>query len=406
VTTARDELPSSSPVVITGVGVLTPLGDKLAAVSGALRAGRHAIDTGADLGGAGESRINDFDATRYANIRGMRIYNRMTRLGICATKLALLDSGLEAAALPGEELGLVTASTFGHLDTLIEYDRSLVTAGLQRTNPAWMPLAIPSAPGAVIALSFGAKAFSITLSDGGVSSLDAVGLGARLLERGRARACIVVAGFAICDELSLAASRAGMLAPAEEFRVFDQRSRGTAFGEAAAAVVLERLEDARGRGAEPKAFVHGYAATFATKSSNIEGSLHRACTGAMRASRVSPAQVALVSASANGQLARDRAEALALVAALGETAARTPVMAVKANLGDTIDASGLLQSLAAVTALRSGIAPPIARLEQPQVPGLRYLREETPVDAGYALITSLSLSGACSALVLSARHET
>lgn len=403
-TTANEDRANAS-VVMTGVGVLTPLADSLASLADALRAGRHSVDPAPDLGGAGESRMNDFEATRYANIRGMRIYNRMTRLGICAAKLALLDSGLEAAALPGEELGLVTASTFGHLDTLIEYDRSLVTAGLQRTNPAWMPLAIPSAPGAVIALSFGAKAFSMTLSDGGASSLDAVGLGARLVRGGRARACLVVSGFAICKELSLAASRAGMLAPAEEFRVFDRRSRGTAFGEAAAAVVLERLEDAQGRGVEPKAFVCGHAAAFATKASNIEGALQRACSGALRTSRVAPAQIGLVSAGANGQPTTDRAEARALVAVLGDTAARTPVMAVKANLGETADASGLIQSLAAVSALRSGSAPPIVRLDEPEVPGLRYLRHEAKVEAGYALVTSRSVSGACSALVLSARHE-
>jgi 3-oxoacyl-[acyl-carrier-protein] synthase II len=405
VTTAYSERTSTS-IAITGLGVLTPLGDSPASLAEALRAGRRAIEAAPDLGGSGQSRMNDFEATRYANIRGMRIYNRATRLGICATKLALVDSGFQAAGLPGEQLGLVTASTFGHLDTLIEYDRSLVTAGLQRTNPAWMPLAIPSAPGAVIALSFGAKAFSITLSDSGASSLDAVGLGARLLEGGRARACIVVGAFAICDELSLAAFRAGMLAPAEDFRVFDRRCRGTALGEAAAAVVLERLEDARDRGAEPKALVHGQASAFATRASDMEGGLRRACEGALRASALTPAQVGLISAGANGLPNADRAEARALVATLGDTAARTPVMAPKANLGETIDAGGLLQSLVALSALRSGTAPPIAQLEEPEVHGLRYLQQESPVDSGYALVTSMSISGACSALVLSARRES
>jgi 3-oxoacyl-[acyl-carrier-protein] synthase II len=404
VTTAHGG-PAGASIVVTGMGVLTPLGDDLASFAEALRSRRRSIEVAAELDGAGQSRMNDFEATRYANIRGMRIYNRTTRLGICAAKLALVDSGLSTSGLPGEELGVLTASTFGHLDTLIEYDRSLVTVGPQRTNPALMPLAIPSAPGAIIALSFGAKAFSMTVSNGGASSLDALGLGAQLLRGGRARACIVVGAFAICQELMLAASRAGMLAPAKDFRVFDRRCRGTAFGEAAAAVVLERLEDAQSRGAETKAFVRGHASTFATNASNIELALRRACDGALRTAGVAPAQIGLVSAGANGLPSADRAEALALIGALGDTASRTPVMAAKANLGEAVDAGGLLQCVAALCAVRTGTAPAIAALDEPEVPGLGYLREEAFLHASNALVTSMSMSGACSALVLSAGHE-
>ncbi len=194
----------------------------------------------------------DFEATRYANVRGMRIYNRSTRLGICAARLALVDAGLENSGFPGEQLGVVMASTFGHFDTLIEYDRGLYTQGPTRTNPALMPLAIPSAPGAMIALSFGAKACSITLADGGAGALDALGLAARLTRAGRVGACIVVAALGLFDELVLSAARAGQLAPPEAFRVFDQRSGGTAFGEAGVAVIVETMEHARARGATPK----------------------------------------------------------------------------------------------------------------------------------------------------------
>jgi 3-oxoacyl-[acyl-carrier-protein] synthase II len=404
VTTAR--LGHDDSVIgITGLGVLTPLGDDPAPLAQALLAGRRCVDAVPELGGAGESQIHGFEATRYANIRGMRMYNRMTQLGICAAKLALANSGMPAREVSGEELGVVTASTFGHLDTLIDYDRSLVTVGMQRTNPALMPLSIPSAPGAMIALSFGAKAFSITLSDGEASSLDTLGLGARLLESGRARACIVVGAFAICRELSLAASRAGMLASPDDFRVLDRRGRGTALGEAAAAMVLERLVDARARGVEPRAFVRGHASTFSGPGAEIDGALRRACEGALASARVTAAQVGLVSASANGLPKRDRSEALALLGALGDTAAQTAVIATKGNLGETLDAGGLLQSLAALSTLHSGQAPPIAQFEQPEIPGLRYIARPTPVETDCALVTSISTSGACSALVLSANRE-
>lgn len=394
-------------IAISGFGIVSPLGDSLSGLLEALRAGRSALRPATDLPDAGEARLDDFDASRYANVRGMRVYNRTTRLGISVAKLALVDAGLDGAGLPGEQLGLVTASTFGHLDTLIEYDRSLVTVGVQRTNPTLMPLGIPSAPGAAIALSFGAKAFSITLSDGGASSLDAIALGVRALRAGRASACLVVGASALCHELSLSASRAGLLSTADDFRVFDRRRRGTAFGEAAAALVLERADDVRSRGATPRGFVRGYASSFASTfgpaPARTEAALRRACAGALRAADSTPAQLSLISAGASGHATADADEARALLGLLGQEAARVPVMAVKANLGEPIDAGGLLQSLAALGALTARTAPPIARLEHPQVPGLRYLTQEQSVDGGgSALITSTSATGACAALVLSA----
>jgi 3-oxoacyl-[acyl-carrier-protein] synthase II len=388
------------PVALTGVGILTPLGDHLASVSEALLAGRAAIAAKSDSAPVAVARMTDFEAARYANVRGMRIYNRTTRLGICATRLALADAGLENSGFSSERLGVVMASTFGHLDTLIEYDRSLVMNGPSRTNPALMPLALPSAPGAVIALSFAAKACSITLGNGGASSLDALGLGARLVRAGRVGACVVVAAFGLFDELVLAAERAGQLARAEEFRVFDRQSRGTALGEAAVAVVLESTAQARERGAKPKALVSGQASTFHSGRDRLDDALARACTRALREAAVESKDVTLVGSGANGVPAVDDAEARALLATLGASAGHTAVTTVKAALGDTVDASGLLQAACLLPALRGEPAPAIAGFGEPSLPGLRYLAQPQTIEGGCALVTSTSQTGACSALVL------
>lgn len=390
---------SHGPVAITGVGVLTPLGDSVESLEAALRAGRVAVEAVADLEGAAAARIADFEATRYANVRGLRLYSRPTRLGICASRLALAGAGLETGIAP-EDLGVVVASTFAHMETLLEYDRSVVSAGIARTNPALMPLAIPSAPGAAVALSFAAKAFSITLADGGASGLDALGLGARLLAAGRARACLVVGMFPLVPELVLSASRAGLLAPAADFRVLDRLRCGRAFGEAGVAFLLEDLEAARARGAAPLAIVAGQASAFELATSGMEGAIARACQAALAGAGRTPAEVGLVSSGASGSVEGDRAEARALLSVFGESASRTTVTAPAGNLGDSMDAMGLVAALVAIAAMRSGIAPPIARLDQPEVPGLRYAATELGIDARSALVTSTSLSGAASAVVL------
>jgi 3-oxoacyl-[acyl-carrier-protein] synthase II len=355
-----------------------------------------------ELASVGESRIDDFDATRYANVRGLRLYNRTTRLGISVAKLALADAGLSTAELPAEQLGIVTASTFGHMDTLLEYDRGLVTLGLQRTNPALMPLGLPSAPGAVIALSLGAKAFSFGLSDGAAASLDALGLGARLLESDRGRVCIVVGAFSICREVTLSAAREGSQAPAEQYRVFDRRRCGTVFGEAAGAVVLEKLADAKARGGVVKGVIRGQSSSFAARGTDPDKAVRRACASALRVAEVEAREITLISAGANGSV-RDRAQAAGLAAVLGQEAGRPPVMAVKANFGEMVDASGIVQTLAALLALQAGHAPSILDLEEPDIPSLNYARgrEGASVVRGCALVTSLSNTGSCSALVLS-----
>jgi 3-oxoacyl-(acyl-carrier-protein) synthase len=396
------------PVAITGVGVITPLGDTLLSLGEALLAGRSAVVHLPEPDGAMGAPLQDFEAARYANVRGMRIYSRATRLGICAAQLALADAGLESHGnrddrddKDGKALGLVTSFSFAHMETLIEYDRGLITRGTQGTNPALMPLGIPSAPGAVTAIALSAHAFSVTLSDGGAGGLDALGLAARLLALGRARACVVVSAAAHCAELALSAWRSGLLSREPDFTVFDRASCGTALGEAGVALVLESVDGARQRGAKCKGVVLAQASRFASQPLQRAQALGQAARAALATSGASLADLALVSAGANGVPEVDRAEAQALLDFFGEQAPHTPVIAVKAALGETLEATGLLQSLVALQSLTSKQAPPIVGLKAPLLPGLDYATRVRDLRDGPALVTCTSSTGACSALLLS-----
>jgi 3-oxoacyl-[acyl-carrier-protein] synthase II len=397
-------------IAISGIGTLTPLGDRPDTVFSALLEGRTAVIPSSTQNGVGVTEIRDFEATNYAKVRGMRMYNRTTQLGICAAKLALLDAKIEETTIPGEDSGLLMASTYGHLDVLMEYDRSLVSNGLQRTNAALMPLAIPSAPGAMVALALGAKAFSMTFCDNGASFLDAIALGSRWIEDGRARVCVVVGAFSASADILLAASRAGILAPAEALRIFDRESMGTAFGEGSVAFVLEKHEDAKNRGAKIQGHVRGYGTAFTGKSPStqsgaqlgtLSGSLVRASTQALHSAGACANQLSLISAGGSGLLKFDRIEAQALSSLLGEHASRVPITAVKGALGETLDASGGFQAFVALKSLEKRKTPPIARFKEADIPKLKYLTREEQINGGYALITSVAWNGASSALVLS-----
>ncbi len=292
-------------IAITGIGVLSPAGDSVDAVLSALREKRSPA-----------ASIPDFDSGKYAKVRGMRMYNRATQLAICATKLALVDAKLladdgklEESSAAGEELGLLMASSQGHLDMLLEYDRSLVANGLLRTNAALMPLSIPSAPGAMVALSIGAKAFSMTFCDNGGSFLDALAFGARWLEEKRARTCVVACVFSPSADMRLAAERAGI----------------PALGEGAVTFVLESVEDARKRGSRVRGTIRGFGSAYALKA-GAEGALLRACSVALR----------------SAGLAEDG------------ISSRVPATAVTGTLGECFDASGGYQAMLALGTLEPG----------------------------------------------------
>jgi 3-oxoacyl-(acyl-carrier-protein) synthase len=243
------------------------------------------------------------------------------------------------------------------------------------------------------------KAFSITLANGDVSGLDALGLAMRLLQQGRARAAVVVSSASLCNEIVLSASRAGWLAEAQNVRVFDRDTRGAAVGEAAAALVLETLARTAERGGKPKAILGGQASRFAPRREFVSAALSRACRRALELADSTPADIALISSAGNGVPDTDRVEALALLDVLGGE--KPPVVAIKATLGETAECSGLLQTIGAISALSTRTAWPIPRLRTPAVPGLNYAMDAIPISGSQALVTSTSLTGACSALLLS-----
>jgi 3-oxoacyl-(acyl-carrier-protein) synthase len=391
-------------VAVTGRAVLTPLADAPDVLHAALLEGRSAVAPAPDLGDVGVAEIRDFDFTKYAAVRGMRMYNRTTRMAICAAKLALADAAITpGTTYAGDDLGILMASTYGHLDVLCEYDRSLVTNGMQRTNASLMPFSIPSAAGAMVALAFGLKAFSLTLANGNASALDALGLGARWLSEGRAKGCVVVASFASFPDLVLAAARAGLLAPARQLRVFDDRSSGTAIGEAAVAFVLERVRDAETRGKAVHGHVCGYGTCFAgAGQSGLGEAVRRAAADALRGARLRPADVALVSAGGSGEPELDRAETDGLDGLFCELPAAVPITAHKGALGETFDVSGALQTLVALSSLKSRTAPPVASLADAttRTSHLAYLRKPGALRGGVGLVTSTSRAGSSSAVVV------
>jgi 3-oxoacyl-(acyl-carrier-protein) synthase len=134
--------------------------------------------------------------------------------------------------------------------------------------------------------------------------------------------------------------------------------------------------------------------------------LARAAAKALAAAHTDVASLGLCSSGGNGTEQVDHAEAKALLQVLGASAARTAVAAIKANLGDSLDAAGLLQTVVAMAALSGSPAPAVAGLDEPAVAGLAYLTAPTKITAGHALVTATSQTGGCSALVVARASDS
>jgi 3-oxoacyl-(acyl-carrier-protein) synthase len=403
-------------VVITGAGLLTGLADSPKALHAALCAGRTALRPVAPGGplapGCRLAAPAAFAPEAYLGERNFRPLDRAGQLLACAAGLALADSGWSPEMLREQEVGLVAGTVFSGARTIAEFDRRAQREGPCYASPMDFANTVINAAAGQTAIGHNLRGVNSTVAAGASSGLRALAHAADLVRAGRAAAALA-GGF---EELSLESShgftRAGLLAGADGGREcpvpFDARRNGLALGEGAALLMLEDAGRAAERGAVPRAEVRGHGVAFDASlghsAAGAAAAVARAMEAALRDAGLSPDDVDAVSASANGSVAGDRAEALALQAVFDRRGPRPAVTAVKAALGEALGAAGALQALAMTEALRDGTLPGVCGLEEAEgdflkgkvVPHARRLPLRT------ALVSSVGLDGDCCSLVLTA----
>lgn len=423
-------------VAITGIGLLTPLGDELEAVYGALLAGETGLGEpqGLDLDelaakGAPSpcplvGEVRGFDPARYVGKANFRPLDRTGQLVVAAARLALDRSGREAVddsdPASREELGLVLGTMFGSVRTIAEFDRRALVAGPNYVKPFDFANSVINAAAGQAAIWHGLRGVNATIAGGTAAGLQALGYAADLVATGGAVG--VLAGGA--DELSAESvvgfASSGLTTGRQEREgqaprpvPFDRRRDGFAPSEGAALLMLEPADGASRRGVTELAEILGHGASFDPSRGGDEASagtsLARAVTAALAEAGVEPGDLDAVAVSASGSPALDRAEARGLVLALGEVARRIPVFAPKAALGEALGASGALAVALLVQALGTGRVPGIRGLEDLEegleLAGARSEPTElAPPETATprrGLVTALDRHGGAHALVLS-----
>jgi len=399
-------------VVVTGMGVLSPLGDSPAALHRALCAGASHLAPveGFAVEGFSMNRaveLRGFDPARYLGDGNFRPLDRTGLLAACAARLALDDAGWTGDAVARGEFALLLGTMFGSLRTISEFDRRGLEAGPLYVKPFDFANSVINAAAGQTAIWHHLRGPNSTVCAGTASGVQAIALGADLVAEGRVEVAIAGGAEELCWESFVAFSRAGMVANGDGTpRPFDEKRSGFALGEGAAFLVLESGEGAAARGARVLAEVLGHGEAFDPSQGSDERrgaeTVTRAVKLALEHAGLQAEDVSAVSAAASGHRRADAAEARGLAAALGMSVASVGVTAPKGAFGECLGASGALQAAALLAAMEVGELPGVAGFTAapPGFPLWAISDRTTPVDLAVGLVDGVGLDGPCCALLL------
>jgi 3-oxoacyl-[acyl-carrier-protein] synthase II len=371
--------PSPRRVVVTGLGVVSPLGNDVDTFWRHLVAGESGVgeitrfDT-SDYRVHIAAEIKDFDPEDFIEKRKVRRLDVFSRYAVAAARMAAADAGFDPRP-EAERVGAVIGSGVGGLQTLHSETDKLLTQGPDRTNPLLVPMMIPNMGAAHVSLELGTKGPLSATCTACAAGSDAIGYAARLIRHGDAEVMFAggseapispvgLAGFAAARALS---TRNGD--PAGASRPFDSARDGFVMGEGSGCLVLEELEHAEARGAHIYAELAGaglssdaFHMTLPDESGESQG---RAVLMALAEAGLDPTDVDYVNAHGTATGAGDIAETRALKSALGEHAFRVPVSSNKSMIGHCLGAAGAIEAVATVLTIVNSLIPPTINLTDP-----------------------------------------
>ncbi len=406
-------------VVVTGMGAISPVGLDTASIWRSLIAGHSGIrkitlfDTeGFDVQIAGEAE--GFDAQQYMPLKEARRTDRFTQFAIAALEQALEQSGLRVEERFAYEIGVIIGSGVGGIQTYTDELEVLRERGPRRINPFLIPSITVDVPAVQIALRTGAKGPNLGVASACATGADAIGSAFQLILSGAAQAMICGGFEAAVTPIGIAAfDRMRALShqnqqPASASRPFDAGRDGFVMAEGGAILVLEALEFALQRGAQPLAELVGYAATSdATHlaAPDVKGiGAGRCIELALQRADLLPEQISYINAHGTSTPTGDLAETLAIKGAFGEQAYHTPVSSTKSMTGHLLGGAGSLEAVISVLALRNQVIPPTINLDTPDPAcDLDYVPNQArPGRLEHVLSNSMGFGGHNACLILKA----
>ncbi len=368
-------------VVVTGMGVISPLGNTVEELWERALNGESgiteltAIDP-TDYPCKVAGQVHDFEPNEWMDRKDARRMARFSQFAIAAGRQAIADAALDLDAIDRRRAGALLGTGNGSLPHTDQAMRTILSRGGHRLDPLYIAKMLPNMAAGNLTIQLGLLGYTNTVTTACAAATQAIGDASEVIRRGHADVMLAGGTEAGISELGLAgfcAMRALTTSyndrPGESSRPFDRDRDGFAPSEGAGLLVLEELEHARERGAEPLAEVAGYGvtadATFLVAPPEDGGGAARAIRLALEDAGVTPGEVDYISAHATATEVGDIAETRAIRSVFGKDADAIPVTAFKSQVGHLLGAAGGVETIAAVQTLRSSTIAPTINLEHP-----------------------------------------
>jgi len=367
-------------VAVTGLGILSPLGNDLASSWDGIVHGRSGIGpiTHFDASGfptriAGE--VKDFDATRWVAPKDVKKMDPFVLYGVAASMMAIADSGIAIEGEAAERIGVAIGAGIGGLKGIEETTLKYKEGGARKVSPFYVPSTIINMVAGQVSIMTGARGPNIAAVTACTTATHNIGLAMRMIQHGDADAMIAggaeyattptsLGGFCAMKALSTRNDE-----PEKASRPWDKDRDGFVMGDGAGILVLEDYDSAVARGARIYCELLGFGMSgdayhMTAPSESGEGAA-RCMRNALKDAGIAPEQVGYINAHGTSTPAGDLAETLAVKAALGEHAYETMVSSTKSMTGHLLGAAGGVEAVFSAMALHTGVIPPTINLDAP-----------------------------------------
>lgn len=367
-------------IVITGMGTVNPLGLTVEeswknVVNGVSGVGPITLFEPVLLNVHFAAEVKNFEPDKFMDAKEARRRDRFEQLGVAAAKDAIASSGLEITDANSGRIGVLVSSAIGGIKSLSDAVITNHTEGPRRVSPFLIPMLMPNGAAGMIAIDHQIKGPCFSVASACASGADGIGTAFLMLKAGMID--VAVAGCAestICSVGVAAFDRVGAMSRRNDDysmtpQPFDKNRDGLVMGEGAAVLVLERESQARARGANILAELAGYGATadayHVTAPHETGAGGAAAMRMALNSAQANDDDLGYINAHGTGTPLNDQSETRAVKAAFGDRAYQIPISSTKSMTGHMMGATGALEAIFCVQAVREGILPPTIHYETP-----------------------------------------
>jgi 3-oxoacyl-[acyl-carrier-protein] synthase II len=396
-------------VVITGMGAVTPIGNKIGTFWSNIKKGRCGIDfiqsfDTSDFKVKIAAEVKDIDKQNILDFKERKRMDRFTQMAIIAADEAIVDSGLNINGDSGKDYGIILGTGIGGFYTVEKENEKIVTKGPKRVSPLFIPMAISNIASANVAIKYGLKGVCETVVTACASGASAIHYAFRLLQLGIAPVILCGGTEAAITPLAVAGfSSMGALCshnhPERASIPFDAERSGFVIGEGSGILVMETLENAQERGAKVYAEIVGCGLTcdaYHITAPDPEGNGGAAAMDkAINEGGITPAEVSYINAHGTSTPYNDLCETKAIKKIFGENAYSTPISSTKSMTAHMLGAAGAVEAIVCIKAMQDSFIPPTIGLEnQDPECDLDYVpKEGRDSDLEYTLSNSFGFGG-------------